>query len=208
MTKISKALVGVVAMVALLVLSAAPSAATIGTVSGGTITLNTSPTPGTISLAPGAGCGSGSPLTVAVATLGGSSPYTAATDIAIDDAHLSLNGGAYIVHGLRASALGTITTGSPGTISTGTFTSNVAGIYDYDTSAPCNRGAYLCPISLSQSPASGPYLALSGPFSGTVSSPGLSGSAILGGTGRITTGGSCGSLNGTTVTFSSISVSF
>lgn len=209
MRRTLKPLLALTAGLALLFLGAAPSGATTGTVNSGTLSVNLTPAL-SVNLAPGTGpCPGASALSLDVTTSGTSSPYGADTTATINDGAFTYSGATYFLDGITANApSGTVTPG--GTLSTGNFTSTVGNIYPETSPGSCvpNTSAPLC-AGVRLDPAA--PLSLSGSFSGTVTPPGLSGTAVVSGSGNVQAVGCSspfGALDDRILTLTSVNVTF
>lgn len=199
MQRTLKPLMALAAALVMLFSSAAPSLATTGTVTAGTLSVNLVP-PLTSSLVPGSGpCSGGSVLD---ATSTSASSATLTLNFGSTGSAFTYNGATYFLTG---SASGTVTL-SGGTLS-GSLSVSGAQIKRETSPGSCVAGTVVCPsINVASLP-------VSGSFSGSFTPPAVSGTATgIGGTSSPISALGCAppfsTLNGKIVTISGLDATF
>jgi hypothetical protein len=212
MTHLARPLLAVTVGISLLVLAAAPSGATVGTVTNGTATINLSTVLSIDLTGATAPCAIGG-AALDVTPAGTTFPYSGTADLAIFRS-FTYQGATWFLTLDAASTSVVIDTlwWGPESLTTGPFapTSQVA-IYPEDPLLPCTPDVWSPVCTTITLGATTPILELSGIFLGTVSPPALSGTAYLDGSGRISASGCTApfaALSNKTLTITDMTVAF
>lgn len=199
MQRILKPLLVITAGFALLLVSAVPSGASSGNVTGGSLSVNLVP-PLTSSLVPGTGpCPSGPVSTLTVTSSGSGPSYPISATLNVPSSAFDYQGDTYFLVASGTSSSGSVDPSAGTASAVVPVTAQI-----YRETAPGSCVADTTPV------CTGPIatrLTLSGTFSGTVTPPAVVGTTTLSGSGRTSVLGCAlpfAALNGKTVTISSL----